>query len=585
MPIRELPPVLVNQIAAGEVVERPASVAKELLENSLDAGARRIEIDVEAGGTRLLRVRDDGMGIACDELALALARHATSKIESLDDLEHIATLGFRGEALPSIASVSRLRLSSRQRGAGQGCSIEVDGGGIGEVVPTAHPEGTSVEVRDLFFNTPARRRFLRAERTEFQHLQAMIERIALSRFATAFRVTHNRRSIFDLPAAHTREEQEARIGAIAGADFVGGALCIGHETAGLRLAGWISRPAFSRSQPDVQHFFLNGRAIRDKLVANAVRLAYRDVLYHGRHPAFVLYLEVDPARVDVNAHPAKLEVRFRDPGAVHDFVRRAVESALAATRPQVAGESPAVTPAGGAGPSLSAGTGQAAMRFAEQAATYAALASASPQQGPAPAAEETASLPPLGRAIAQLHGVYVLATTARGLAIVDAHAAHERVLYEQLKAQLHAAGIARQQLLVPQVLRVSPGEARLLEAHGAVLEQLGFVVEPAGPQSVAIRALPALLAGVDGEGLLRDLLADWAEHGVSDRIGQVLDAALATSACHAAVRARRDLTPREMDALLRAMEATERADQCGHGRPTWIEMSMQDLDRLFLRGR
>ncbi len=588
MPIRELPTLLINQIAAGEVVERPASVAKELLENSLDAGARRIELEVEAGGARLMRVRDDGVGIPCEELALALARHATSKIESLEDLVRIASLGFRGEALPSIAAVSRLRLVSRPPDAAQACSVEAEGGEPGPVIPAAHPVGTSVEVRDLFFNTPARRRFLRSERTEFQHLQATIERIALSRFATAFHVTHNRRSVLDLPGAHTRAGQEGRIARIVGEEFVDGALYLEREVDGLRLAGWVGRPTFSRSQPDAQFFFLNGRAIRDRLIVNAVRLAYQDVLYHGRHAAFVLYLEMDPARVDVNAHPAKLEVRFRDPGAVHDFVRRAVESALAATRPRA--EATAGAPA-----SISSVTGwvaappaqQAELRLAEAAAVYGALAGAAlPAVSGRPEAQPAAERqPPLGGALAQVHGVYVLAQTERGLAIIDAHAAHERVLYERLKAQQRAGGIARQQLLVPQLVRVTSAELRLLEVHGAALEQSGLVVEQGGPQSVVIRALPALLAAVDAEALLRDLLADWSEHGTSAQVEQRCEAILATAACHAAVRARRDLTLPEMNALLRAMEGTDRADQCGHGRPTWVELSMQELDRLFLRGR
>ncbi len=588
MPIRELPTLLINQIAAGEVVERPASVAKELLENSLDAGARRIDVEVEAGGARLLRVRDDGVGIPGEELALALARHATSKIESLEDLERIASLGFRGEALPSIAAVSRLRLVSRPPDAAQAWSVAAEGGEPGPVIPAAHPVGTSVEVRDLFFNTPARRRFLRSERTEFQHLQATIERIALSRYATAFHVTHNRRGVLDLPGAHTRAEQEGRIARIVGEEFVAGALHLEREADGLRLAGWVGRPTFSRSQPDAQFFFLNGRAIRDRLIVNAVRLAYQDVLYHGRHAAFVLYLEMDPARVDVNAHPAKLEVRFRDPGAVHDFVRRAVESALAATRPRAEATEGAPAPTSSVTGRVPAPAAQqAGLRFAETAAAYGALAGAvlPAVSGRPQAATSADHQPPLGGALAQVHGVYVLAQTERGLAIVDAHAAHERVLYERLKAQQGAGGIARQQLLVPQVVRVTSAELRLLEVHGAALEQSGLVVEQAGPQSVVIRALPALLTAVDAEALLRDLLADWSEHGTSAQVEQRCEAILATAACHAAVRARRELTLPEMNALLRAMEGTDRADQCGHGRPTWVELSMQELDRLFLRGR
>ncbi len=586
MPIRELPPLLINQIAAGEVVERPASVAKELLENSLDAGASLIELDIEAGGIRLIRVRDNGVGIPCGELALALARHATSKLESLDDLTRIASLGFRGEALPSIASVSRLRLCSRHRDAATACVIEADGGEPGPVGPAAHPPGTSVEVRDLFFNTPARRRFLRSERTEFQHLRGIIERIALSRFSAAFRVTHNRKMVLDLPAALSREAREERIARIAGEEFVAGALYLEREAAGMRLTGWISRPSASRSQPDAQHFFLNGRAIRDKLIGNAVRMAYQDVLYHGRHAAFVLSLEMDPARVDVNAHPAKLEVRFRDPGAIHDFVRRSLESALAATHPgsDHGAESPGVAAAGASVAAYRPAPlfGPSGARSAEAMAVYAALSAPALESQSAP---PTGPVPPLGYALAHLHGVYILAQTDHGLAIIDAHAAHERVTYEQLKAQASSAGIARQPLLMPEALRVTEGQASLLEANADVLDRLGFSIDRAGPDSVVIRALPALLQGADVGALLRDLLSDWAEQGTSRRVEQVFDAILSTTACHASVRANRPLSVPEMNALLRAMEGTERADQCSHGRPTWTELSLQDLDRLFLRGR
>lgn len=579
MPIRELPPHLVNQIAAGEVVERPASVVKELLENSLDAGARRIEVDIEGGGARLIRVRDDGLGIPAEELPLALARHATSKIESLDDLGRIASLGFRGEALPSIASVSRVRLSSRPPDAQWGAAIEVDGGDVGEARPAAHPAGTTVEVRELFFNVPARRRFLRSERTEFQHLLGAVQRVALSRFGTAFRVTHNRKPVLELPVAATRAAQEQRIAAIAGEQFVTGALYLERDAAGLRIAGWVSRPAYSRSQPDTQYFFLNGRAIRDKLVVNAVRLAYQDVLYHGRHPAFVLALEMDPARVDVNAHPAKLEVRFRDPGMIHDFVRRSVESALADTRPAAATESPTPPIPSVAPLSLFNGT---APVVREVLAAYGALGGVGEVSG---ASRDGEPVPPLGYAIGQLHGIYIITQTAGGMAIVDMHAAHERVTYERLKAQARAGAASSQPLLVPQAVRVTEAEWRLLEAGRPALEQLGMVVDQAGPQTALIRAMPAILQGADPELLLRDLLADWAEHGGSSRLEQVIDSTLATAACHAAVRANRQLSLPEMNALLRAMEATERANQCSHGRPTWTVLDLQDFDRLFLRGR
>lgn len=579
MPIRELPPHLVNQIAAGEVVERPASVVKELVENSLDAGARQVEIEIEAGGTRLIRVRDDGVGIPPGELALALGRHATSKIESLEDLSCIASLGFRGEALPSIASVSRLRLASRVRAAPAGFAIECGGGDLASPAPAAHPPGTTLEVRDLFFNTPARRRFLRSERTELQHLQATVERLALSRFTTAFRLAHNHRVVLDLPAAGERAAQERRVARIAGDEFMEAALHLEREAGALRLHGWVTRPTFSRSQGDLQFFFLNGRAIRDRLVANAVRLAYQDVLYHGRQPAFVLYLEMDPTAVDVNAHPAKLEVRFRDPGMVHDFVRRSVESALAATRPAAAGvapASPALPPAYRPGALF----GPPASVAGEALARYAELAGVAE----APLAVRDDGFP-LGHAIAQLHGVYILAQSAAGLVIVDAHAAHERVTYERLKAEARERGVEGQPLLIPLSLSVTEAQAGLIEQYAEVLGRLGLVLDRTGPASVTVRAVPAALQGADVAKLVGDIVSDWAEQGESRRLEQVMDAALSSAACHAAIRANRALTVPEMNALLRAMEATDRADQCSHGRPTWTTLSMQDLDRLFQRGR
>jgi DNA mismatch repair protein MutL len=568
-------------------------VVKELLENSLDAGARRVEVEAEGGGTRLIRVRDDGLGIASGELVLALARHATSKIECLEDLSRIASLGFRGEALPSIASVSRLRLVSRQRDAPEAFAVESDGGILSAITPAAHPPGTTLEVRDLFFNTPARRRFLRAERTELQHLQAIFERIALGRFSTAFRLVLNHRPVLDLAAAPTRASQEQRIARISGEEFMAGALHLEREAGGLQIAGWISRPTFSRSQPDLQHFYLNGRAIRDKLVASAVRLAYQDVLYHGRYPAFVLFLEVEPARVDVNAHPAKLEVRFRDPGAIHDFIRRSVESALAETRPRSAETGMPVSVSAGPAfdgyrPSQLFPVTPRSVR--EHLSGYARLAAPPGESGFSPEAPKGPGSPeskdcPLGYAVAQLHGVYILAQTPDGLAIVDAHAAHERVTYEQLKAQARLNGVPSQPLLVPQLVSVTDSEAALLERNQAMLEQLGVSLDRTGPDRVAVRALPVVLQGADAEALVRDLLADWTEEGASRRVEQLVDAALSTAACHAAIRANRQLTIPEMNALLRAMEGTDRADQCSHGRPTWTRLSMQDLDRLFLRGR
>jgi DNA mismatch repair protein MutL len=598
MPIRELPAQLINQIAAGEVVERPASVIKELFENSLDAGARRIDIDAQGGGISLLRIRDDGEGIPAAELPLALARHATSKLEALDDLTRIATLGFRGEALPSIASVARLRLVSRHFGADDATEIESEGGILHAPVPASHPPGTTVEVRDLFFNTPARRRFLRAERTEFQHVAATVERLALSRHTVAIRFTHNGRTLLDLPAATDRADRERRVAHVLGDNFMAGALFVERELAGVRIEGWISRATHSRSQPDQQFFFLNGRAIRDKLVNNAIRLGYRDVLYHGRHPAFVLYLEMDPAGVDVNAHPAKLEVRFREPGAIHDFIRRTLDTILAETRPgpetglAAAGygqPQPSVTPAVALSLRLPIGwsTGSAGQPIREIPAAYPAgvrAAAGAEVSGAAKSVEDETA--PLGHAVAHLHGVYILAQTRRGLAIVDTHAAHERVIYERLKDLAAHGGVPTQDLLVPHVVRVSATQAELVVENEALLKNAGFSVSRIGPEQIAVHALPVMLKSADADALMRDLIADLAEgRDGRERVEELRDKTLATTACHSAVRAHRDLTTAEMDALLRSMETTDRADQCGHGRPTWTELSLEDLDRLFLRGR
>ncbi len=587
MPIRELPAHLINQIAAGEVVERPASVVKELLENSLDAGARHIELDIEQGGISLCRVRDDGIGIPADQLPLALARHATSKISSLEDLEHIASLGFRGEALPSIASVSRLKLVSHHRDADSAWTLNTDGDGLGEIEPAAHPQGTSVEVRDLFFNVPARRRFLKTERTEFNHIQKVAEKIALSRFSAAFKLTHNQRVLIDVAAADTRAQQEKRVARICGSAFMDNALYIEHQAAGLSLRGWIARPIFSRSQPDLQHFFINGRAIRDKLAAHAVRAGFRDVLFHGRHPAYVLYLEMDPAEVDVNAHPAKQEVRFHDSRSVHDFIRHTVEAALAETRPD--GNHMVTTSFVQTGAVSGSKIHQAGMRFGsppqpevlrEQMATYAALASEGLPEG-----SFEQDVPPLGFAIAQLHGIYILAQNLDGLVIVDAHAAHERTVYEQLKQSMAAENAQSQPLLLPQEITVSESQADLVEQHLDTFAGMGLSVDRTGPTQLTIRSVPALLANSDAEALLNDMIADLATAGTSEQIGQAVDELLATAACHGSVRANRRLTIEEMNTLLRQMEITERSDQCNHGRPTWTCLTIQDLDRLFSRGR
>ncbi|HXQ64179.1 MAG TPA: DNA mismatch repair endonuclease MutL [Steroidobacteraceae bacterium] len=591
MSIRVLPSHLVNQIAAGEVVERPASVVKELVENAIDAGARRIEVDIEQGGVALIAVRDDGAGIDAAELGLAIERHATSKIASLEDLEHIASLGFRGEALPSIASVARLSLTSRRPPATYGTRIDVAGGVASEPRPAPQPPGTSIEVRDLFFNVPARRKFVRSAATEFQHIERMLIRLALSRPQVSFVVTHNGRRSFALEAAVGRGGAEKRLGVLLGDEFLEGAIHVEHVALGLELSGWLALPTYSRAQPDEQHLIVNGRAVRDRFLANAVRLGYRDVLFHGRHPAYVLYLALDPARVDVNAHPQKLELRFRDGRTVHDFVMRTVESALATTRPA----------AGLAGPvPVSARVTVGAAREAgilPQAALalhpsipgridWSALAAAAPPTtdlGREPGAGER--IPPLGFALGQLHGIYILTETADGLALIDMHAAHERVLYEQLKDARARGGVPRQALLVPQLLEFTEAEAELAAEQAPALAELGILVDRVGARQLAVREMPVAFGSRDLGGLVRDALIELAERGTTARVADAEERLLATVACHAAVRAHRRLTLAEMNALLRDMERTDRADQCNHGRPTWVRLTLEELDRLFLRGR
>ncbi len=594
MRIHQLPPQLVNQIAAGEVVERPASVVKELVENSLDAGAGRIDVEVEQGGVRLIRVRDDGRGIHPDDMALALSRHATSKISDLETLERVSSMGFRGEALPSIASVSRLLLRSRQEGADSGWEIRGD---ADAPVPAAHPVGTTVEVRDLFYNTPARRKFLRTEKTEFGHIETLVRRLALSRFDVAFSLHHNRRELLSLGVADDRAGRERRLARLLGREFLAQALFLEQEAMGLRLSGWVAHPTFSRSQADMQYFYVNGRAVRDKLVSHAVRQAYQDVLYHGRHPAYVLYLTLDPRLVDVNVHPTKHEVRFRDGRDVHDFLFRTLHRVLAETSPgqtvdRETGEvlEPAPAPAQ-APPQPATGGPQQPFRFraAERPAAY--RPSFEVQRPPETAAavpevaEEGGEIPPLGFALAQLHGVYILAQNAAGLVLVDMHAAHERITYERLKRDRARTGVRSQPLLVPVSVAVSRREAELAMEQRELLLELGMEVDRLGDETLVVRAIPVLLQGGDAAGLLRDLLADLVVHGSSGRVEAELDQVLATMACHGSVRANRRLTLEEMNALLRQMERTERSDQCNHGRPTWVQLDMDELDRLFLRGR
>ena len=598
MTIRQLPDTLINQIAAGEVVERPASVVKELVENALDAGARRIDIDLEEGGVRLVRIRDDGDGMAADDLALAVCRHATSKIASLDDLEAVATLGFRGEALPSIASVSRFTLESRRDGDAHGASLQVEGGRIGEVAPAPHPRGTTVVVRDLFYNVPARRKFLRTERTELSHIEEWLRALALARPDVELRVSHNGRAsrryrATDLVGDDASQATPERLLETLGEEFARNALRVDHAGAGLRLHGWIARPAYNRASTDQQYLYVNGRGVRDRNVAHAVKQAYSDVLFHGRHPAYVLFLELDPRGVDVNVHPAKHEVRFRESRLVHEFVRRTLEEALSETRAgaETGAASPAVpAPAAHGMPPPQSRLGlqldDARAAYAALYAAPAAVAVAEPGQAPQALPDsDDATLPPLGNAIAQLHGIYILAESADGLVVVDMHAAHERIGYEKLKAAHDSAGVRSQPLLVPQQVAVSEREAEVAEREAATLSELGFEVSRAGPQALMLRAVPALLAHGDTAALLRDVLADLREHGASRRVAEQRDELLATMACHGAVRANRRLTLPEMNALLREMEATERSGQCNHGRPTWARFGLAEIDRWFLRGR
>jgi DNA mismatch repair protein MutL len=588
--IRILPSQLVDQIAAGEVVERPAAVVKELVENALDAGATRIDLEIEAGGTRLVRVTDNGCGIARDELGLALSRHATSKIASLDDLESLRTLGFRGEALPSIASVARLKLTSRLPSESHGWSIACDGGEIGAERPAPHAGGTCVEVRDLFYNTPARRKFLRTERTEFAHLDTVIKNLALARSDVEFSLKHNDRRWLHLPVAVGREQQEGRIAQLCGDEFLEHARYFEREIEGLHLSGWLAAPTFSRPQADLQFTFVNGRFVRDKLLRHAVRQGYADVLFQSRQPAYVLFVSLDPKRVDVNAHPAKLEIRFRDSRLVHDFVFRTVEAVLASPVEASADAVPRLSVAGAdveSRPGDSLGSGrQNTLGLDGAHAQYLPLYERLHSQASGSTARiEDRELPPLGFALAQLAGIYVLAQSADGLIIVDMHAAHERITYERMKGELEAHRVTAQPLLVPVTCKVSLAEAEAAEEFAADIERLGLSLVRRGPAEVHITAVPALLAGADVAALVRDVLGDLAGSGGARRLATAVNEVLATMACHGAVRANRKLALAEMDALLREMERTERIDQCNHGRPTWMRITIAELDALFLRGQ
>lgn len=640
--IHVLDPRLANQIAAGEVVERPSSVTKELIENAIDAGSQRIDVDIEQGGARLIKVRDDGIGIGEQDLPLALARHATSKIGSLEDLEGVSSLGFRGEALASISSVSRLELvSNAEEDPRGGWRVVAQGRGMeASVTPAPHPRGTSVTVRDLFFNTPARRKFLRTEKTEFAHVEEAFRRQALSRYDITWVLRHNQKVVHQLPSGHSAAAQERRIASLLGKNFIEHARYIEREAGGLRLSGWVGLPTHSRSQADQQYFFVNGRVVRDRLVAHAVRQAYRDVLYNGRHPVFVLYLTLDPDVVDVNVHPTKHEVRFRDGRMVHDFLYSSLHHCLAVSRPSEDVEE-AVDASGqsGADPASTEMKGEVSLQASqsEPARWQQQGMALGPPQTPArhpgaekvrrfmqgyqalhPDHEETlltpqvpggrtnevrydnevreaplampesdpASAPPLGFALGQLHGIYILAQNAQGLVLVDMHAAHERIVYERMKNQLAAAeGIDTQPLLVPVSLAASRAEVATVESEQEAIAKLGIELDVAGPETLLVRQLPALLAHADPEALVREMLEELARFGRTHQVEARIHELLSTMACHGSVRANRRLTIAEMNALLRDMERTERSDQCNHGRPTWTQMSLKALDKLFLRGQ
>jgi DNA mismatch repair protein MutL len=562
--IRELPELLISQIAAGEVVERPASVLKELLENSLDAGAAEVQVTLAEGGIRRVQVDDDGAGIAHEDLALAFARHATSKIGSLEDLEGVATMGFRGEALASIAAVARIELVSRERGAAHAWSLSAEGGAAAAPRPAARAPGTTVAVADLYFNTPARRKFLRTEATEFGHCDEVFRRVALARPDLAFSLKHNGRV-----SAHLAPQPlAARAAALLGAEFAAASVPVDAQAGPLRLSGLAGTPQAARARADAQYFYVNGRFVRDRLLAHAVREAYRDTLHGERQPAFVLFLELDPRGVDVNVHPAKTEVRFRDARGVHQFVFHALKRALS---PSAAEAPVSYATVSSQGPAI-----QAALAMQEPAMDYR------PAAVPLPASQKA---PPLGYALAQLHGVYVLAQNEAGLVLVDMHAAHERILMEKMKLGLDAGAIERQRLLVPAVFRAEALEVATAEDNGEALEKLGLELSVDGPNELAVRAAPALLAGGDVAALARTLLAELREFGAAQVLAARQNELLATMACHAAVRANRILSLHEMNALLREMEETERSGSCNHGRPTWYQLTLADLDKLFLRGR
>ena len=629
--IHSLDPRLINQIAAGEIIERPASMLKELIENALDAGATSIDIEVENAGVKRLKISDNGHGILKQDLSMALSRHATSKIENLDDLEHIATLGFRGEALPSIASVTRMTIHSREMNAEQAWMVSSDGNNkTTEPVPVAHPVGTTIETRDLFYNTPARRKFLRTDNTEFKHLDQVVRRMALSRFDVAFKLSNNGKIVLHLPSVPADDARRLKM--VCGDNVPENSLYFDEQREGMRLSGWAGLPSFSRSQADMQYFFLNGRLIRDKTIGHAVRLGYRDVLFHGRHPVYVLYLEMDPAGVDVNVHPTKHEVRFRESRSVHGFVFRTLQAQVGASAGEV-GSLQVDAEQGIAAPrpinpnSLSQMNQQSPLRYEDQAGPQGAFENRGYQAGERmtpgqvreqigvygsiaeaafrPSAESNPNLhvelsdkpsdfsdpssgnviPPMGYALAQLKGIYILSENEQGLVLVDMHAAHERITYERLKAAMESTTIQQQPLLVPVTIQVSETEMMTWAQQENLFERLGLEVEQLDEQILVIRSVPDMLANSDVSQLVRDVLSDLVATDHSNRIEETIHEILSSMACHGSVRANRLLSIAEMNALLRDMEATERSGQCNHGRPTWVQMSIAQLDGWFKRGQ
>jgi len=601
--IQQLNNRLANQIAAGEVVERPASVVKELVENSLDAGATTISLDLEQGGTRLVRVRDDGVGIHPDDLTLSLSRHATSKIREIDDLEAVETLGFRGEAIASIASVSRLAITSNiSTNPADGYRAVTRGENMdAELSPAPHPRGTTVEVKDLFFNTPARRKFLRTEKTELQKIEDVVRKVSLSHPAVSLTINHNGKVSRQYPAAASAEELDRRVSSVFGKAFVENAIYVESENNGLKLSGWIGLPNYSRSQADQQYFYVNGRIIKDKVVTHAVRQGYQDVLYHGRHPVYALFLTIDPRLVDVNVHPTKHEVRFRESRQVHDFLFRAIHRSLADVRPVAEPHTSAAATGfglsiptqgsigfshnGSLGSNRGYGENRGATQIGEQAALYGNLLSGSAFPPTMPPASDDEEIPPLGYALAQLHGIYILAQNQHGLIVVDMHAAHERITYERMKKASDDEGIKMQPMLVPIAMAVSEKECDAVERYQAELLELGMDIRCSSNESIMVRAIPVMLRIDGSDALVRDVLADLVEYGSTARLQQHRDELLSTMACHGSVRANRRLSIPEMNALLRDMEETERSGQCNHGRPTWTQQSIAELDSLFLRGR